>query len=196
LILAVAVAAFLAATPGEPQCGLAHLELCRNTNVLAWNKPFVRAVRAFVGSGRASYLYHGSRADQQMSVLGGPPDDPRRIGMRYRFTACRPHSCREKGAVVLEPGGRIVATAILHSRCLEPKPPESCFDHNVLTLFVRDPAHEAPVIEDLTAWATSEIARETPFDRWAPPPRLETVEVYAAGSGEPRRVSVTSLAPR
>jgi hypothetical protein len=161
------------------------------------DQSLVRDLRAFVGVGQAGYLYQGTTADQQVDVLdiidGGAPTP---TGGRYRIAGCRRHSCGEKGAVVLEPGGRIVATAILHSRCAEPRPPERCFDHNVLTLFVRDPAHEAPVIEDLTAWATSEIARETPFDKWAPPPRLETVEVYAAGSGEPRRVSVTTLAPR
>lgn len=120
-----------------------------------------------------------------MEVLGGPPDDPQRIGARYRFTACRHHSCDEKGAAVLEPDGRVVATAILHTRCLEPKPPGGCSDHAVLTLFVRNPAREAPVIENLTAWAKGEMLRyET----------LERVEVYAAGDGAPKRVSVTMLA--
>jgi len=139
------------------RCGLNHLALCRNTNQLVSEKRFVQAVATFVGNRRAAYLYETSVADQLLEVLHGPPDDVQRIGALYRFTACRAHSCEEKGAAVLAPDGRVVALGILHSNCGAPRPSSDCSRHETLTLFVRDPARRRGVIADLSDWAQSEV---------------------------------------
>lgn len=179
---ALAVLGAKAPAPPPPDCGLRHPALCRNTNILVWDKPFQRAVRAFVGPGRVHYLYRGTLADQQMSVLGGPPDEPVRIGELYRFTACRPHSCDEKGAVVLDVGGRVEATAILHTDCVRPDAPALCFRDDTLTIFVRDAETQKPIIDDLTAWAKAAVAgyQDT---------ALVAVEVYVVGRGKRRLAS-------
>ena len=62
------------------------------------------------------------------------------IGKRFAFTACRAHSCDEKGATVLEPdAGRLVALAHLHSACGKPHSSADCYAHETLTIFVRNP---------------------------------------------------------
>lgn len=144
----------------KARCGLDHLDLCQNTNALVWDRQFRKAVERFVGSRRAAYLYDEAPvAEQMLDVLGGPPDDVERIGSLYRFTACRAHSCTEKGAAVLEPNGRVVALGILHGACALQHPSQDCFAHNTLTLFVRSGEEHGPAVEDLTDWAKEMIAQ-------------------------------------
>jgi len=103
--------------------------------------------------------FPGLVADQIIAVLGGPPDHPSKIGDRYRFTACQAHSCTQKGAAVLDPVGRLVALALLHSSCGDARPATDCYSHDTLTVFTRAPA-EPDVVNDLSSWASSEIAHE------------------------------------
>jgi hypothetical protein len=173
IVLALAIAA---AAPAADRCTLRHLDACADTNRLVWDKGFQRAVKRFVGPRRASYLDKtDSVADQILEVLGGPPDEPDMIGARYRFTACRAHSCDEKGAAVLEPDGRLVALAILHSACATPHHADDCFAHLTLTVFVRSPKERA-VIDDLSDWAKTEVAQAYTA-KGLPPEHLDGVEI-------------------
>ena len=191
--LALVAAALVAAAPGvavaknpSVDCTLSQPQACRNTNLLAWDPAFVRAVRKFLGRTRVNYLYVGRLDDQQLDAIGGPPDPPVRIGELYRFTACRHHYCPEKGAVVLEPRGLIVATAVLHSACVEPPKNHVCVDKQVLSVFVRDPSGAKVVVDNLAAWASAEVAAG--YDPDNEKPRLAGVEVFSVATGTPKRV--------
>lgn len=175
----------LGATPGTP-CALHRPQNCSETYELGYDPAFFPAVAAFLGKGRVDYLYSGRLVDQQYDVLHGPPDEPVRIGDPYRFTACREHSCDEKGALVLETDGRIVATAILHTAC-GTRSREDCINGSILTVFARDPAHAKPVTDNLVAWAKSKVDGRGS--------RLVAVEVYFAGNGVSTPVSRETLAP-
>jgi hypothetical protein len=158
------------------RCGPAHLEECRNTNVLIWNPAFEAEIRKFLGNRRADYLYAGRPlvSKQMIDVLGGPPDGPRRIGDLWLFTACRAHSCQEKGAAVLEPKGGIIALAILHSACTWRRGEgDDCVSHDVLTTFVRSAVPDG-VVKRVTDWAGDEVRREND-----PAESLDRTEVIA-----------------
>jgi hypothetical protein len=177
VLLALALAVTTPAT-GDVHCDLRRLSACRDTNELIWDKTFEGEVQRFLGRRRASYLGRpGGLADQMIEVLGGPPDDPTKIGSRFRFTACRAHSCDEKGAAVLEPDGRLVALAILHSACGAPHAANDCFAHETLDIFARSPVG-ADVVDNLSSWARSEIAQgyTAPGE---PADRLDAVRVTA-----------------
>jgi hypothetical protein len=159
-ILLILLALAVATTPAQSKdrCALRRLSACGNTNELVWDKTFQQAVRRFFGPLRATYIdRNGLVANQMFTVLGGPPDPPVRIGNRFRFTSCQAHNCGEKGAVVLEPDGQLLAFAILHSNCAESRGPSVCFVHMTLTVFFRDPV-EQNVIDNLSDWARLKIA--------------------------------------
>ena len=169
-ILAVAIST--ASMPSKAECSPSSLAACRNTNQLIWNAQFQPAIWRFLGFRRAAFL--GRRtfvADQIIEVLGGPPDPPQKIGALYRFTACRAHSCDEKGVAVLDADGRIDALGILHTACAHRHPANDCFAHVTLNLFMRRPNAQQDVIASLSHWAKSEIARAytaagMPAERW------------------------------
>jgi hypothetical protein len=195
-IVSLALAAALAGAPvskGTRQpvvdCSITRLDACLNTNFLAWDPAFNRAVRRFLGTSLARHIYAGRLNEQQVDVLGGPPDPPERIGNLYRFTACRHHECSEKGAVVLEPQGLIVASAILHSTCNLRESRRECFNEQVLSVYVREPVSAKPIVTNLVAWAKDEIAAsyDDPVSGKA---RLSAVEVYSVATGRPKRITL------
>jgi hypothetical protein len=149
-----------AAAAPAPRCVPTRLAACRDTNQLIMAPAFTAAVRRFIGTRKASYLYaNGDVADQQIEVLHGPPDEPTRIGSLYRFTACRAHSCPEKGAAVLDPAGKIVALAILYSPCATADA-RDCNRRNDLVVFMRerDRQQRIEVVANLRAWAVDQVA--------------------------------------
>ena len=178
-MIAVLAALMFAVAPVDhrPYCALSRLALCRTTNQLVWDKAFGAVVSRFLGDGRATYLYRGGLADQMISALGGPPDDPVRIGNFYRFTACRQHQCNDKGAAVLDPTGRLVALAILHGACEE----DGCEHRYALTIFVGNPTDSKPVVENLTAWASKAVT-SAHVSPGSPPDILDKVEVIPAAT--------------
>lgn len=186
---ALMAALTLVTIPPERQCALSRLQFCSNTNLLFADKAFTPALRAFVGNARVRYLYPGRLSDQQIDVLGGPPDTPTRFGRLYRFTACRAHSCTEKGAIFMEPDARIVATAILHSDCDEPVHQDDlkCFDHNILTVFVASSVQAKPLVDNLSDWARAEI-KATYVSPGDDPPQFSRIEVYSVHRGVKRRL--------
>ncbi len=142
------------------RCAPTRLAACRDTNQLVVAPAFTAAVRRFIGKRKASYLYaDGDVATQQIEVLHGPPDEPTRIGELYRFTACRAHSCPEKGAAVLDPAGRIVALAILYSPCATADM-RDCNRRDDLIVFMRERERlqRLEVVANLRAWAVEQVA--------------------------------------
>jgi hypothetical protein len=98
LALSIAPQPSVAQAPATA-CGLSNLAACRTTNALIWDTGFRQALAQFLGERQAAYLWEGgSVLGQARAVLGGPPDAPTLVGDLYRFTACRLHSCTEKGA--------------------------------------------------------------------------------------------------
>ena len=141
-------------------CAPARLSACQDTNQLVMAPAFTAAVRRFIGKRKAAYLYaNGDVAGQQIDVLHGPPDEPTRIGNLYRFTACRAHSCPEKGAAVLDPAGKIVALAILYSPCATADT-RDCNRRDDLVVFMRerDRVQRVEVVANLRAWAVDQVA--------------------------------------
>jgi hypothetical protein len=189
-LIAILVLLAIATAPGPAgqACALSRLDACADTSRLFHDQTFARKIKAFVGKGDADYLYHGALAAQQLEVLGGPPSTPEKIGGLYLFTACRQHSCAEKGAVVMDPSGDIVATAILHSACAASRKMEDCQIHNTLAVFVKNTATSKPIVDDLSAWARSQVQSS-----YAPPggPRhaFDGVEVFAVVDGARKRIS-------
>ena len=159
VVMMLSAAAGPVAAPAG-KCAPARLAACRNTNQLVMAPAFTAAVRRFIGKRKASYLYaNGDVATQQVEVLHGPPDAPTRIGTLYRFTACRAHSCPEKGAAVLDPAGGIVALAILYSPCATVDP-RDCNRRDDLVVFMRerDRLQRVDVVANLRAWAVEQVA--------------------------------------
>ena len=148
LVLAPALAAPASAcTPHRPAA-------CVDTNALIIQAGFARALRAYAGPGRASWLYPDGRvADQVIDVLHGPPDAPVVLGPDLvRLSACRAHSCTEKGAAFLTTAGRIQAVAVLDFHCTK-----RCEDAYTLEVITRDPARFTPLAR---AWGEAVIAAD------------------------------------
>jgi hypothetical protein len=163
-----------------PLCAVTHPATCETTNALVHDAGFRSAVRRFVGKRRADYLYpNGSVADQMIDVLGGPAGSPDRLGSNYLFTACRAHSCGEKGAAVLASDGAIVALAILHGACAKTPSPDHCYAHDTLTIFARRET-PAAVEKALGSWARRAIA-ETPATTSLQPTTLDRIETIDVG---------------
>ena len=161
------------------RCSLEMLSGCTNTNELIWNKAFETSLRKFFGNRRADYLYyegHPLVADQAIEVLGGPPDVPQRIGDLWRFTACRAHSCPEKGAAVLTSDAKLIAVAILHSLCGEPYHNDDCSSHWILSVFIHPTRQSAIVIDNLSKGGRAQVDSE--YDPPSlPADQLDKIEV-------------------
>lgn len=148
-----------AQTPPNP-CGLSSLEACRTTNALVRDAGFQAALGRFMGDRQAAHLWErGPVRDQVRAVLGGPPEAPALVGGLYRFTACRLHSCSEKGAVVLTPTGDIIAAAVLHSTCATAPETPRCADTMRLAVYLHPAADRPLIVGDLAHWAEDAVAR-------------------------------------
>ena len=90
----------------------------KSTNDLVWNSQYQKAVQKFFGNQKNSYL--GTRkawkiSDSMRSVLGGPPDTVIQLDNGYIVaSACRAHSCDEKGMLIYDPATNSIAFAMLH----------------------------------------------------------------------------------
>jgi hypothetical protein len=163
LMMAAAPAA--PAAPSPRACALATLAACPNTNQLVDDRAFVAALKGFFGPARGDYLYpKGPMWAQAQEALHGPPDDAKRLAEgSWLFTACRAHSCPEKGAVILAPEGRVLAVGLLNFRCRDAaKGQDSCDKARHLDIFVRrQDLDAARLIQPLDAWAKTQVAQET-----------------------------------
>jgi hypothetical protein len=175
MIVSLIVSGVLAASarpiaPVKVACDVAHLTACSNTNVLLGSSGVSRAMHQFLGrhaNDRVSYLYANGRLIAQIGdVLGGPPDDRRDLPEGgHLFTACRPHSCMEKGAVAFDTQGRITAVGVLNFHC--GRLPKGCSDGATLDLFVRGSDKPAEASRAaIVRWATA--ADDTPAANYHP----------------------------
>ncbi|GAA4769360.1 hypothetical protein GCM10023219_14490 [Stakelama sediminis] len=156
--MAVVSALLLALAQGavKPSCSPAHLEQCSDTNQLIWSDAFTAELKAFLGGMRGSYLFDDAPVfDQQREVLGGPPDVPQRLtNGDWLFTACRAHSCEEKGAVVLSPEGHILATGMLDFHCHKTPPYQAgCERGPTLDVFVAHHGDHRDAVAAMRRWA-------------------------------------------
>ena len=146
-----------APAPAVPPCSVAHLAGCTDTNRLVWAKDFRPALARFLGRygrDRIAYLYPGRLLPQIEDVLGGPPDAPQRLpDGGILFTACRPHSCTEKGAIAFDADGQIVVVSIVSYRC---GTGGRCASSPELDHYVRDPAGSAVARAAIHAWAQAQ----------------------------------------
>lgn len=117
MFASVLTASTAAAAGGS--CELASIDSCANTNQLVWSKSFQPALGAFLGKRTVRWL--GEKADigeVVAEVLGGPPDDAVKVsGGLIRFSAVRPQSATERGAVFIAADGTIRAAGVLHFNC-------------------------------------------------------------------------------
>lgn len=161
LVVAGAFALSCGQVLSAARCSPLALEQCRDTNALIWSPEFKTELRHFFGLRRANFLYGGNPllSDQAIAVLGGPPDEPQHIGELWRFTACRAHSCDEKGAAVLRPDGELVAVAILHMSCGETAPELECGFVRTLSIYIHQSDQSPNVIENLAGWVKGKANR-------------------------------------
>lgn len=154
MLLALLLAA---ATP----CSMAAPAACATTNQLMWAPGTEAALKGFFGTARGDYLMPNALLwKQAREALGGPPEAPLRLkDGSLLFSACRAHSCPEKGAMVVTPAGKIRAAALLHYRCT----PAGCADTARLALFYRQPAEaDGLAMRALIGWARGLNKGETP----------------------------------
>jgi hypothetical protein len=157
----ILLALLLAAGTAAPSCSIAQPTLCRTTNELMWAKGTEPALQTFFGKARGDYLIPDAPVwKQAREALGGPPDAPVRLkDGNLLFTACRAHSCPEKGALVVTPAGQIRAAALLHYFCT----PARCADNARLALFYRDPKEaDGLAARAIIGWARGANGGETP----------------------------------
>ncbi len=142
--------------PAKERCSFARLKACDNTNELVGNPDFERALIRFFGAhatDRINYLYaHGQLISQARDVLGGPPDDRHDLANgAYLFTACRAHSCTEKGAVAIGAQGDIIAVAMVSFHCGYAA--TICSDGPFLDIFIRNPQSSDDARTAIANWA-------------------------------------------
>jgi hypothetical protein len=159
-------------TPTRSSCEPSNLGDCMDTNWLIWSNEFIDDLTAFIGDGTASWLYKdGDMINQVIDVLGGPPEEPVKVGDGLlRFAACRAHSCPEKGAVFLTKSGEIKMVAVLDYRCAD-----DCNDDYTLEILIRK---RDPALEKLaTQWAEFAIKRGNDSFQDLPKQTLANTEV-------------------
>jgi len=167
---------FAYAQASLPGCAISRLERCPNSNALFADEAFVNKVSRFLGARHTPYFERATIADQALEALGGPADPPRHFGSFWRFTACRPHSCTEKAAVVLRTDGQIVAVALLHSACVPPS--LDCITDETLTIYSSNGPEVKGVIEDLSSWASLTVANAG-VPKGVTKPKLSKVETVS-----------------
>jgi hypothetical protein len=188
MIGVVAALMMMAASPAPQACMLAKLEACANTNQLVDDPAFGAALKRFFGPARGDYLYPGGlTSDQAREALHGPPNDAKRLAEgSWLFTACRAHSCPEKGAVILTPEGQVLAVGLLNFRCHKTAQGQAgCDQGRHLDIFVRRRDLDAArLVQPLDAWAKAQVAAETAqFGKSSEPylgPKVHAVDAASA----------------
>lgn len=157
-----------APSEGRSYCSLSRPQLCTTTNDIVWDHGFQAELRDFTHDLPSRYYRSPSFYAQARDLLGGPPDHRRRIGPgRHLFTACRPHSCDEKGAVVVNAQGQITARGLLVYDIPEGDGPWT----PLLLLYLRQGVQlgsEATAIKEWASRATSESAKDDDYFKLRP----------------------------
>ena len=190
--LAVALAAFPAKLAKAGGCGLRRPELCENVNRLIDRPDFLRALRRFVGNGRADDDVRFSKYQVAVEALHGPPEDRAQAApCLLRFGACVSHFCLNKGAVFMTTAGELRALALMNIDC----PAAGACHEDRLTLTVA-PERRAALEPLARSWAEATILADNAAYHPGQPSRLVAVEVKAPagasltrpdGAATPRR---------
>ena len=148
------------AFPQTPKCNLGDLDACHTTNQLVWAQGFTDKVEKFLGTEPGNFLYSKPNvlaSNDAMEVLGGPPDRPVSVadGMTL-FSACRSHSCSEKGAIFFDVPGNVVAIGVAHFACMSGR----CDDDYTLTIFIRDETMRVKATSILSNWLNEKRQEE------------------------------------
>jgi hypothetical protein len=163
-VLAVLLLAVTPAPAAPGHCTLTALQACANTNQLVDDPQFAGALRRFFGDARGDYLQpNAPLADQVAEALHGPPEDRKGLATGdWLFTACRAHSCPEKGAVIVTQTGRILAAGLMNFNCRASVQGQAkCEKARRLDIFVRPgEADAARLIQPLDAWARMATEQE------------------------------------
>ncbi len=113
----------------------------------------VSAVDAFFGDRRQRILYDGTLAEQLLDALSGPPFDQIDLGNGYFvYVACKLLSCGERGAVIMDQTGRIVAAELIGYRCRQ-EPEPGCDDTPVAHAFIDTELDESFAESIFAEWA-------------------------------------------
>lgn len=135
------------------------------------------AVEAFFGDRRQRILYDGKLTAQLMDALSGPPFDQIDLGNGYFvYVACKQHSCAERGAVIMDRAGGIVAAEIIGYRCRE-EPEPACDDTPVAYAFIDDDFGGDFAERIFAEWAamTFQALADTDREYLPPVPPIERV---------------------
>jgi len=142
----------------------------RNMNLLVGLPHFNELVRRRFGCLRSNASGNADKgwtlANDVFVMLGGPPDDFRLVDDRYVVgSACRHHSCDEKGIIIADLREREIAFGFLHYSQWAPISPRRRNRAGYVSVFV-DPEVDKGSLTDL-----SRIVREwsAPFLRQARP---------------------------
>jgi hypothetical protein len=118
------------------------------------------AVVAFFGERSMRVLNEDRLADQLMTALGGPPFDRIDLGDGFFVSvACSIDNCGERGAVVMDETGRIVAAGLIGYRCRD-DPEPGCDHMPVAYAFIdRDLQHDRaePILTEWAAMSLKEV---------------------------------------
>jgi hypothetical protein len=117
----------------SPTAHSADFTKYKDTNHLIWDGKFETTVKKYFGARRFDAFYpNGSLSAQILGGLGGPPDQIKTFGKSmFIASACRPHSCDEKAAVVFKKPATILAFGLIHFNCKK----EGCDSSPRLSIF-------------------------------------------------------------
>lgn len=159
-------------------------DFCANTNMnqLVWEPGFEEAVGDFFGAEHGDFYEPGTPvSDQVLAGLGGPPNDLERLrdGL-VMGSACRPHSCTERAAVIVQCPSTIVAAGVKHFRCRSEHAGVRCDSLPMFTIF------SAPGAPELARQRLEEWAR-TEWGNAVLAPRIEYRAPRPESTGPPGR---------
>jgi hypothetical protein len=120
--------------------GLCHAQdFCayKDSDQLAWDPAFAKSIDSFFGTREGTLFMRNKRIAAQIRAgIGGGPYDLQPLSHGLALVqSCRPHSCREKVAVVLQCPNSIVAIAAIHFPCLWERRGPDCLGRADLTMF-------------------------------------------------------------
>jgi hypothetical protein len=166
LLTALAIIAAQPPAVAQSTCTPLNPAACQPANKALADIDIGRNILAFLGKEPgllASYpnakapMNTWKAREDAFEILGGPADAPVTLDKGLMMlTACRAHSCGEKGAMVLKPNGDVAAIALLAIRYTNPAltEAEQVYQPSKLLIFVaKADSKTGPVVPAITAWA-------------------------------------------
>ncbi len=135
-------------------CALKKITACDNTNELTLSSGFEPALKRFAGKQKVRWL--GPKmtlSNVVLEVVGAGGDDRVEAAPGlYRFSAFRPHSATERGAVFVAADGKVKAAGVLHFNCAK-----SCDKTYNLAIILKAP--DAELEKLVKAWGDDETRK-------------------------------------